>query len=115
MKKIKQTSLLDQKILALTNKRDNELMDLKYQFNVVLESAKPMNLIKQSISGFVETPGTKDSLFELGTSFLGGYLSKKLLFGRSNGVVNNLIGNVLQYSISMLINKFNSIRHDKRQ
>lgn len=113
MKKIKQTSLLDQKILALTKKKDYELMDLKNQFNVVLESAKPMNLIKQSISGFSETPGKKESLLELGTSFLGGYLSKKMLFGRSNSVVKNLIGNVLQYSVSTLINKYNEIKHDR--
>ncbi|MGV9004297.1 hypothetical protein [Flavobacterium sp.] len=113
MKKINQNSLLDQKILALTNKRDYELMDLKNQFNVLLDSAKPMNLIKQSISGIAETPGTKESILELGTSFLGGYLSKRLLFGKSNSIVKNLIGNALQYSISTLINKYNEIKHER--
>ena len=50
MKKINQTTLLDQKILELTKKRDFELMDLKNQYNIVIESAKPINIIKNSFS-----------------------------------------------------------------
>ncbi|HPW98511.1 MAG TPA: hypothetical protein PK218_08115 [Flavobacterium sp.] len=113
MKKINQTTLLDQKILELTKKRDFELMDLKNQYNIVIESAKPINIIKNSFSSLQDTSLKKETLLELATSFLGGYLSKKILVGKSNNTIKRVIGNVLQYSISTLINKFNNFKHQK--
>jgi len=115
MKKINQTTLLDQKILELTNRRDFELMDLKNQYNFLLESAKPINIIKQSFSSFKDSSSKTETILELATSFLGGYISKKIVVGKSAGTFKRIFGNVLQYSISTLLNKFNEFKHEKNK
>ena len=56
MKKFNSNVLLDQKIAELTNKRDAELVELKNQYEVVLQSIKPVNIVKQSISSFYNSP-----------------------------------------------------------
>lgn len=117
MKKINQTTLLDQKIADLNRKRDIELVDLKVQFNVVLDSAKPLNIIKQTFASMVDTPEKKEdikaSLLDVGVSFLGGYFSKKILFGNSKSNSKKIFGTVLQYAVTTLIHKYNEAKAEK--
>lgn len=112
MKKFNKNVLLDQKIAELSDKRDFELLDLKNQFNVVIESVNPINIVKQSFSSLYNSPEKKLNILELATSFAGGYISKKLLFGKSSSTIKNLLGNVFQYGISTVINKFNKNKHE---
>ncbi len=112
MKKFNQNVLLDQKIAELIYKRDVELIELKDQFHVVIESVKPINLVKQSLSSLYNSPEKKLNILELATSFVGGYLSKKIVVGQSKSMIKNVLGNVLQYGISTVINKFNKKKHE---
>ncbi|MFD2907134.1 hypothetical protein ACFSX9_00155 [Flavobacterium ardleyense] len=112
MKKFNQNVLLDQKIAELTSKRDIELLELKNQYHVVIESVKPINIVKQSISSFYNSPTKKLNVLELATSFVGGYISKKLVVGHSKSMITRTLGNVLQYTISTVINKFNKKKHE---
>ena len=112
MKKFNSNVLLDQKIAELTNKRDVELVELKNQYEVVLQSIKPVNIVKQSISSFYNSPEKKLNVLEFATSFLGGYLSKKIVVGHSKNILKNVLGNVLQFGISTVINKFNTKKHE---
>ena len=112
MKKFNQNVLLDQKIAELSNRRDLELLDLKNQFNVVIESVKPINIVKQTFSSLYNSPEKKLNILELATSFIGGYISKKIVVGNSNSMIKNLFGNVLQYGISTVINKLNKKKHE---
>ena len=112
MKKFNQNVLLDQKIAELIYKRDVELIELKDQFHVVIESVKPINLVKQSLSSLYNSPEKKLNILELATSFVGGYLSKKIVFGQSKSMIKNVLVNVLQYGISTIINKFNKKKHE---
>ena len=112
MKKFNKNVLLDQKIAELSHKRNLELLELKDQFNVVIESVKPINIVKQTFSSFYNTPQKKLNILELATSFIGGYVSKKIVVGNSNSIIKNLLGNVLQYGISTVINKFNKHKYE---
>ena len=112
MKKFNKNVLLDQKIAELSNKRELELLELKDQFNVVIDSVKPINIVKQTFSSLYNSPEKKLNILEVATSFAGGYISKKLLFGRSSSIVKNLLGNVFQYGVTTVINKFNKHKHE---
>lgn len=106
MKKINQSELLDQMIEELRKKRDSELIDLKNQYQQFVQSAKPSNIIKQSISEVYNSSIDKETIINAFTGFVGGYISKKLFVGKSDNSLKEILGNVLQYSISTLINKF---------
>lgn len=112
MKKFNQNVLLDQKIAELTAKRAIDLIELKNQYYVVVESVKPINIVKESFSSLYDSPENKLNLAEMATGFLGGYITKKIAVGNSNSNIKSILGNVLQYTISTLINKYNTKKHE---
>lgn len=106
MKKYKdQAEFLNNAILLLETRRKIEYEDLKVQFYETSENLKPINILGQAIKDFRETPEIKTNLFETLLSIAGGYFSKKLIVGKSNSLVKNLLGYVLQYSVTYFISK----------
>ena len=47
------------------------------------ESIKTINIIKDTFQDFTHSPDLKSNLLQTAVSITGGYLSKKLLFGKS--------------------------------
>ncbi|MFB9057406.1 hypothetical protein ACFFU9_11710 [Mariniflexile ostreae] len=96
---------LDARIAALETKRDNELLALKMEANVALTELRPSKLLKRAFTDVKEAPEAKKDLFEILVSLAGGYLSKKLVVGKSNGIFKNLLGYAVQYLSTKIISK----------
>lgn len=96
---------LDLAIEELERRRNLQLEDIKLQLSVTYESAKPINLLKQGFQGFKESPEIKSSLFQSVVSLAGGYLSKKLLIGKTNTIFKSILGYALQYGVTNFISK----------
>lgn len=106
MKRYKnQSVLLDQKIEYLERKRDFELNAIKQDFNLVIDSLKPGNIVNQAFADLKKTAHLKENILEGALSLTGGYLSKKLLMGTSHSIIKKLMGYAIQYGVTSFISK----------
>lgn len=100
-----QNTALDIAISRLEIEKKEKYEDLKWQLEVTANSLKPINIIKDTVQDFQQSPDLKSSFVKGIASLTGGYLSKKLLFGKSKSTIKNILGYVLQYGMTHLISK----------
>ncbi|KDN54541.1 hypothetical protein [Flavobacterium seoulense] len=100
-----QNTLLDQAIARLERERQEKYDDLKNQFDVTVQSFKPMNILKGTLDDLKQFPEVKSNIVQLATSLAGGYLSKKLLIGKSSSIFKKIAGYLLQYGVTNFISK----------
>ncbi|ALJ05133.1 hypothetical protein APS56_08340 [Pseudalgibacter alginicilyticus] len=96
---------LQAKIIDLENKKTQEFLALKTELNTAYAQLKPSNLLKRAVTDIKEKPETKNNLFEILISLTGGYVSKKLLVGKSNSLIKNILGYAVQYVSTKVISK----------
>ena len=77
----------------------------KEQFYVVLESIKPVNLIKNTFNEVVSSPNLMNSVLGTTIGLAAGYLSNKTVVGSSENLLQKLLGTLLQFGVTTLIIK----------
>lgn len=100
-----QNEKLDIAIEELERKRNMQYEEIKLQLTATYESIKPINLIKQGFQDLKESPEVKSSLFQSLLSIAGGYISKKILIGKTNSIFKTILGYALQYGVTNFISK----------
>jgi hypothetical protein len=109
MSKKNQLVLLYEKIATLEGKRKLELVALQEQYACLIDSARPSNLLKQSFSEVYHNATlNKKTIINTITSFVVVYFSKKIILGKSKNPTKKLIGDLLQFAIPLVVNKFNN-------
>lgn len=78
------------------------------QFNDTVESLKPMNLLKSSFNKIVRSPGLVEKIIDATVGLGAGFLSKKLLIGKSTSILKKLLGNAVEFGVAGLITKNSS-------
>ncbi len=96
MKKKSPNDSLDEAIALLEIKRCQELIQLKEQVQVVHESLKPINIIKNSFKAVMTSPDLKDSIGKTAIGVASGLLVKNILFRKSHNPLKMVAGIVLQ-------------------
>lgn len=81
--------------------------DLKDEFHEILVSLKPANIIKQTIHEVQESTELKHNLVKVALGLGAGYFSRKLIVGKSAGIIKKALGTALQYGITNFIAKKN--------
>lgn len=96
------------------------------QYYTTLESLKPMNLLKSSFNKVVRSPGLVENILNATVGLGAGFLSKKMLIGKSTSVLKKLLGSAVEFGVAGLIAKnygtikntgvgiFNKIFHSKQ-
>lgn len=97
--------LLDARIISLEESKLRQKKDLKLHWEHTVKSMSPSNIINQVVSDISKTPDVKGNVVVHLTSFLGGYISKKLVLGNSQSLFKKLIGYVFQNKMMRLISK----------
>jgi len=105
MKTLKQTDILDNKILALKAKHTNEFLELRAQYFVVQNSITVFNMVEQGVSEFYKTATNKNNLFTIIASVVGGYLSNKMIVGDSKNTFKKIMGYGVQFAVTKLLSK----------
>lgn len=98
-----QNLALDDAIAKLLVERQLKLNALKRQLNLTYESVKPVNILKESLADFNNTPEVKTNVLQSILSIAGGYLSKKVVMGKSNSIFKKALGYVVQYGLTKFI------------
>lgn len=97
------TAILEKKISFLRIQKKRELAELKQQFSILRESTTPSHLIKEGIRQVYNPITHKFAFANTILSALGGYLSKKIVVGKTHSTIKRIFGNLLQISVSKLI------------
>lgn len=105
MKKLTPQAQLQESILLLETQRANEEMLLKAELKTTIESLKPFNLIKSSVSEFIKSPNLKENVLDASLSLVAGFLSKKIIFGNSQSHVKQVVGDLIQASVTSIFSK----------
>lgn len=114
MKTYKDENLkLDIAIAKIKKEKDLKLAILKAQLNTTFQSIKPSNIIQQTLVDLKQSTDFKENIKDVSIGILGGYLSKKILVGKSHSIFKKMMGFVVQYGmtyfLSNKLHKDNSI------
>ena len=115
MRKLVLSEHLRERIIELEERRNSELKDIKYQYHSLIENVKPSNLLKNSFSSVYNTSLDKKTILTGITSLVIGFFTKKLVVGDSNSSVKKMFGNIIQYSIPLIVNKFYNSEEEEVQ
>lgn len=105
MKQIHNSEDLKNAILELERKKVADEVHLKDQFNQTYESFKPANILKNTMEEVSQSPKFRHNLLNVAIGLGAGYLSNKLIVGRSAGIVKRVLGTALQFGITNLVAK----------
>jgi hypothetical protein len=99
---------LDLAIAKLERKQFMLEEDLKNDFHSLLEGLRPTNILKHTVQEIQESTTLRNNLLKVALGLGAGYFSRKLLVGKSAGVVKKILGTALQYGITNLVAKKNA-------
>ena len=103
--KISNTSELAIAIKRLERKKRMMEESLEDEVHAMLESMKPANILKHTLEEVRESTELKHNLFKVVLGLGVGYFSRKLIVGKSAGIVKKVLGTALQYGITQFVVK----------
>jgi hypothetical protein len=102
---INNSAELKEAIKLLEKQKSIQKERLTEQFHIAYESLKPINILKNSLNKVVNSPGVSDNIIDTSISLGAGLLSKKLLIGKSAGIVKKILGLALEFGVAGLVSK----------
>jgi hypothetical protein len=105
MKKILKAEELKNAILELEAKKIVSEEALKRQFHETIQTLKPANILKNTVSEVTASPQFKHNILNLALGLGAGYLTRKIAVGRKAGLLARTVGTVLQFGVTSLIAK----------
>lgn len=105
---IANTSDLSTAIKRLEVQRAIQEDDLKDHFHIVLENLKPKNILKHTLAEVQESTQLKHNLLKVAVGLGAGYFSRKMIVGKSAGIVKKALGAALQYGITNFVARKNT-------
>jgi hypothetical protein len=105
MGQIKTVAELKAAITYYENKKKEDAKLMKEQLHLLYESLKPGNIIKNSLHEFVSGPDLKNGLVNTGLGIAAGYLSKKIMIGKTFNPIKMILGRILQTGVTKVVSK----------
>ena len=102
---IANTTDLSTAIRRLERRRMVMEEDLKDHFHLILEDLKPTNILKNTLHEVQESTPLKHNLLKVAVGLGAGYFSRKMVIGKSAGIVKKALGTALQYGITNFVAK----------
>jgi len=100
MENITTVSGIKDAIRQLQEKQVVEGHELKERFLVVVDSVKPVNLIKSTFNDLTSSPDLLSNILSTTIGLTAGYLTNKTLVMSTGGALKKLIGTVLQFGVT---------------
>ena len=102
---IANTSELSEAIKKLETKRRIQEEDIRDHAHDLLINLKPTNILKHTLEEVQESTSLKHNLLKVAIGLGAGYFSRKMIVGKSAGIVKKALGAALQYGITNFIAK----------
>lgn len=93
---------LENLISLVEARKKMELLELKGSVNGLVDTLRPANLLSTTLDEFSK-PEIKEKLVASVLSLSAGYLSRKLIVGKSNHPVRKVAGYLIQWAVSKIL------------
>ena len=103
--KIKNRAALVSAIAALEDKREREKQGIVDSFHGITESLRPLQLIKRAYNKVQLPAGLADNVVKVIAVVGIGFVSKKLLLGKSSGLIKKIGGLLIELGLADLLTK----------
>ncbi len=103
MQNINSAKELKKEIQLLEIEQTFKMQQLKEQFYITSDSFKPFNMLKSTIKDAISYPNIIDNILSTTIGLATGYISKKIVVGKSNNIFRNIIGSVLQFGVTKTV------------
>lgn len=103
MKSNSHSENLSQSIALLTIRKHEEWVGIKYELNVLKEQLKPINLIKNAVGEVKENIGEKNDILKTLFSVGVGFLSSKIIVGKSNSKFKKFLSSLVLMGVTKFI------------
>ena len=103
--KIKNSAALVSVIAALEEKRDRERKGIEDSFHSITESLRPLQLIKRAYNKVQLPAGLADNVVKVISAVGIAFVSKKLLMGKSSGLIKKMAGLLIELGVADLLTK----------
>lgn len=100
MENIQNAADLKTAIARLTVQQTSDLFLLKEEFLVTKEKFKLTNIIKSSFKEVTSTPNITTNIVKAAVGLTTGFVTKKLLIGKTINPVKNLLGGLLEVFVA---------------
>jgi len=100
---IKNSADLRAAITALENKKQEQRRQLAISYHAFTNSLKPINLIKSTFNSVKDSPGLTGTLLNAGIGLGVGFLSKRMLIGKSAGLIKRFFGPAIQMGVASVV------------
>jgi len=100
MQNITSHAEIKEAIRQLQEKQVVEGNELKERFLVVVDSVKPINLIKSTFNDVTSSPDLVSNILSTTIGLTAGYLTNKSLVMSKGGAIKKLLGTVLQFGVT---------------
>lgn len=100
MQSITSVETLHEAIAVLEIRRQDQEQALANQLLVIRDKLKPLNILKGTVGAIVESMSVNAVV-----GMASAYLFRKLFFRSPSGIVKKVVGNLLQFGVSILIGK----------
>lgn len=105
MKKITSTTELRELISSLEIDQAREGKAFKQELQSIYRSLKPINLLKSTVNQLATAPSLKENLFDVTLGLAMGYVSKKVVVGKTHNPLKQLFGTLLEIGVISLVSK----------
>jgi len=102
---------LREEIQALEIKQAKEGKLVKEQLLITYENLKPINILKSIVKDFYSSDNYTQDFMEIVAGMTSGFVTKKLIIGKSKNPLLKLVGLALQFGMTTFVSKkFNFIK-----
>ena len=105
MRKISTTAELKASIRELELKTERQEQALRENARAVGQSFKPMNLLKLAVGKFTSSPDMKTTAVNTFIGLAVGYVTRKLVVGKSRNILKRTLGAAVQAGLTKFIHK----------
>ena len=93
------TQTLKEMIEAKEAEKNNAEIALKQNFNNTLESLNPLNILKNSVTSFINSSNIVNKFIGIAIAAGSGYLLKKVIEKNSSAIMKKLSAMIIEYGI----------------
>ena len=110
--KIKDSKDLKAAIISLEHESLTLETAIAGDFHNITESLRPSNILKKVIGGVKSDEDLQTTLMDSVIGLVAGFLTKKIVVGKSKNIFTNAIGNIIELIITSVVAKnSDSIKH----
>ncbi len=100
MEKISPSERLKNQIQLLKGEQAMNEQLLKGQYFIVVESLKPINLLKSTLRDVATSPYLVENIVSSSVGMATGFVTKKLFVGFSGNIIRRILGSLLQFGVT---------------